>query len=427
MSQLLTSRRFLPLFVTQFLGAFNDNLFKNALVILVTYRIAANDSGYSAQLVNMAFGIFVLPMFLFSYLAGQLSDKIDRARMARWVKLTEIGLSVIGSAGLFLGNIPLLLLTLFGFGVHSTFFGPVKYAVLPQHLREYELITGNAYVEASTFLAILTGTIIGSLFILAHGGMVFIGALMTIFAIFGYLASRQIPSAPAPLPGMKLAFNPVRGTIDMIRFSAHRRDEFLCIIGISWFWLLGAIFLAQFSPFAKNILHANERVVTLFLVAFSVGVAVGSLLCARLIKGTVRTTPVPFGALGMSVFAIDLYFASHQAAPVGDMLMGVAGFLQQASDLHILFDLFAIAVCGGIYIVPLYALLQVQADKKHLARAIASNNLMNALFMVLAAGLAMALIRLGLTIPQIFLVVAIMNLGMATYVCKLLPSPKALE
>lgn len=426
MSQLLTSKRFLPLFVTQFLGAFNDNLFKNALVILVTYRIAANDSAASAQLVNLAFGAFILPMFLFAYLAGQVSDKIDRARVARWVKLMEIGLAVIGSAGLFLANLPLLLLTLFGFGAHSTFFGPVKYAVLPQHLRAEELVIGNAYVEASTFLAILIGTIIGSLFILAHSGMIFTDALMTACAIFGYLASRQIPPAPAPLPDMKLALDPVRGTADMIRFSAHRRDEFLCIIGISWFWLMGAVFLAQFSPFAKNVLHADERVVTLFLVAFSVGIAVGSLLCARLIKGTVRATPVPFGALGMTIFAVDLYFVSRHGMSInGDALTGIAGFLQQTGGWRILFDLFAIAVCGGIYIVPLNTLLQVRADKAHLARAIASNNLMNALFMVVAAGLAMALIRLGATIPQIFLVMAILNLGAAAYMCKLLPSHKA--
>ncbi|MDX2027185.1 MAG: acyl-[ACP]--phospholipid O-acyltransferase [Alphaproteobacteria bacterium] len=422
MNHLMSSRRFLPLFITQFLGAFNDNLFKNALVILVTYKIAASDSAYSAQLVNLAFGLFVLPMFAFSYLSGQISDKIDRAQVARWVKLTEIALAISGSAGLFLGNIPLLLLTLFGFGTHSSFFGPVKYAILPQHLQENELIAGNGYVEAGTFLAILTGTILGGVLVLTDHGIVCIAGLMTILALLGYIASRQIPAAPAPLPGMKLALNPVRGTIDMIRFSAHRRDEFLCILGISWFWLLGTVFLAQFSPFAKDVLHADEHVVTLFLVAFSIGIAVGSILCARLIKGLVRATHVPLGALGMTVFAVDLYFASRHAAPAaGSSLLSLMAFLRQATNLRVLFDLFAIAVCGGIYIVPLYALLQVRADKDHGARAIASNNLMNALFMVAAAGLALGLIKLGFTIPQIFLTVAILNVVVAIYICKLLP------
>jgi len=422
MSQLLSSRRFLPLFVTQFLGAFNDNLFKNALVILVTYKIAANDSAYSAQLVNLAFGLFTLPSFLFSYLSGQLSDKIDRAQMARWVKGAEIILALIGSVALYFGNIPLLLLTLFGFGTHSAFFGPVKYAILPQHLREEELIAGNGYVEAGTFLAILTGTILGGVLVLANGGTVMIGAVMVALAVFGYYSSRKIPVAPAPVPAMKLALNPWRETINMIRFSSHRHDEFLCILGISWFWFVGAIFLAQFSPFVKDVLHAGNEVVTLFLVVFSIGIAAGSIFCAQLMKGLVRATHVPLGALGISLFAFDLYFTSRHALPFADgALTTVWNFLQQAIDLRILFDLFAMAVCGGIFIVPLYALLQVRADKEHGARAIASNNIMNSIFMVAAAGLAMGLIKLGLSIPQIFLVAAVINLGVAIYICKLLP------
>lgn len=422
MKKLLTSARFLPLFITQFFGAFNDNLFKNALVILVTYKIAANDSAYSAQLVNLAFGLFTLPTLLFSYLSGQLSDKIDRARVARWVKQAEILLAIIGSVGLYLNSIPVLLLALFGFGTHSAFFGPVKYAILPQHLKEEELITGNGYIEAGTFLAILGGTILGGVLILTSYGTTLIAAFMTGLAMLGYLASRGIPSAPAPVPAMKLALNPFRETIAMIRYSSHRRDEFLCILGISWFWFIGALFLAQFSPFAKGILHADEHVVTLFLVAFSIGIAAGSLLCARLIKGLVRATHVPLGALGMTIFALDLYFTTrHGVAAADGTLLSVTAFLQQAFGLHVVFDLLGLAICGGIYIVPLYALLQVKADHEHGGRAIASNNLMNALFMVAAAGLAMGFIKLGFTIPQIFLAAAILNAGVAIYICKLLP------
>lgn len=422
MQDLMSSKRFLPLFITQFFGAFNDNLFKNALVILVTYKIAASDSAASAQLVNLAFGLFTLPTLLFSYLSGQLSDKIDRARVARWVKLTEIILATIGSVGLYLNSVPILLLALFGFGTHSAFFGPVKYAILPQHLNEDELITGNGYVEAGTFLAILSGTIIGGVLILTSYGASIVGTVMVSLAILGYFASRKIPSAPAPVPHMKLALNPLTETIKMIRYSCHRHDEFLCILGISWFWFIGALFLAQFSPFAKDVLNANEHVVTLFLVAFSIGIAAGSLLCTRLIKGLVRATHVPLGALGMTLFALDLYFTTrHGTAALDGTLLNVITFLSQSFGQHVLLDLLGLAICGGVYIVPLYALLQVKADHEHGARTIASNNLINALFMVASAGLAVALIKMGLSIPQIFLVAAILNAAVTLYICKLLP------
>lgn len=421
-SHLMSSQRFLPLFITQFLGAFNDNLFKNALVILITYKIAANDSAYSAQLVNLAFGLFILPTLLVSYLAGQLSDKLDRSCVARWVKLIEIVLAATGGMGLYFNSIPVLLLTLFGFGAHSAFFGPIKYAILPQHLKEEELITGNGYIEAGTFLAILTGTILGGVLILTNEGPQILAVLMVSLASLGYLASRSILSAPAPVPEMKLALNPFTETIRMLRYSCHRRDEFLCILGISWFWFVGALFLAQFSPFAKDVLHANEHVVTLFLVAFSLGIAAGSLVCARLIKGLVRATLVPLGALGLSLFGLDLYLTSRHGMPAADgTLLNVTTFLGQSFGQHILFDLVGLAICGGIYIVPLYALLQMKADHEHGARAIASNNLVNALFMVAAAGFAVLFIKAGLSIPQIFLAVAILNAGVAVYICKLLP------
>ncbi|MGB9152645.1 MAG: MFS transporter, partial [Alphaproteobacteria bacterium] len=424
MNNLMLSKRFLPLFITQFFGAFNDNVFKNALVILVTYKIAANDSATSAQLVNLAPGLFVLPTLLFSYLSGQLADKIDRAQVARLVKGAEIVLAVIGSVGLYLNSVPILLLTLFGFGTHSAFFGPVKYAILPQHLREDELVTGNGYIEAGTFLAILSGTILGGVLILTNSGVTMLAAIMIGVAVFGYLASRQIPTAPAPVPDLKWAFNPVRETIHLIRYSSGRADEFRCILGISWFWFIGALVLAQFSPFAKDVLRADASVVTLFLVMFSIGIAVGSLLCAKLIKGVVRATPVPLGALGMTIFAVDLYLTSRQGMPLADSpLLGAATFLKQSFGQHILVDLLGLAICGGIYIVPLYALLQVRADPQHGARAIASNNLMNAVFMLVAAVLAMGCIKLGMTVPQIFLLAAILNAGVGIYICKLLPFP----
>lgn len=422
MQHLMSSKRFLPLFTTQFFGAFNDNLFKNALVILIAYKIAGNDAAYSAQLVNVAFGLFVLPTLLFSYLAGQIADKFDRAAVMRWVKAVEIALAAIGGAGLYLNSLPLLLLTLFGFGTHSAFFGPVKYAVLPQHLREDELITGNGYIEAGTFLAILGGTILGGVAILTPHGSLVVSAFMLSVAVLGYLASRQIPSAPAPAPRMRLAFEPLSETIKLIRVSSAHREEFQIILGISWFWFVGALFLAQFSPFAKSVLYADEGVVTLFLVAFSVGVAIGSLLCAWLIKGFVRASYVPVGALGMSVFALDLYFTTrHAGSGTGGALLGVLSFLQHGFGWHVLIDLMGLAISGGLYIVPLYALLQVRAGHEHGGRSIAANNLINALFMVGAALLGIVFLKLGMSIPQIFLAVSLLNALAAVYITRLLP------
>lgn len=420
----MTSPRFLPLFMTQFLGAMNDNLFKNALVILVTYQLAAQNPAQAAIMVNVAFGLFVLPTILFSAIAGQIADKYDRAAIARWVKMVEIGLAMIGGVGFVSGNVPLLMATLFGFGAHSAFFGPVKYAILPQHLAEDELITGNGFVEAGTFLAILGGTILGGVLILAPAGQVAVPLLLVVVAVVGWYASRKIPASPAPMPDLHIDWNPVRGTCAMLGHSRHRPDEFRCVLGISWFWFFGASFLAQFSPFAHDVLRANEHVVTLFLVLFSVGIALGSMGCARLIHGRVRATPVPVAALLMSVFAIDLAhtteIARQIAAPEGTML-GVIEFLSHAAGWRMVIDLLGLAVCGGFYIVPLYALLQIRADKAHGARAIASNNLMNALFMVMAALVAVLLLKLGVGIPGLFLLVGIANIGVALYISRLLP------
>lgn len=422
MSDILASKRFLPLFITQFLGAFNDNLLKNALLILVTYRLAAQDGAYAAQLVNIAAGVFVLPLFLFAPLSGQLADKFDRARIARLVKLAEIALAMCASAGLYLESVPLLLATLFGYGTHSSFFGPVKYAILPQHLREDELLAGNAYVDASTFLAILIGTIAGGKIILLDGGVTIVSCLLVGVAFFGYLASRHIPSAPAPEPDMKISYNLPRGIMQLVRETRKQRDVFLCILGISWFWLVGAVFLAQFSPFAKDVLHANENVVIMFLTMFAVGIAVGSVLCSKLMKGQIHAKYVPLAAIGMSIFAVRLYITTGQTTTAeGAELMSILDFIQQPVGWRVLVDLFALAVCGGFYSVPLYTMLLARAEKQHGARAVACNNLMNAFFMVGAAIVAVIMLKLGLTIPEIFLGLGILNAFVALYICKLLP------
>lgn len=423
MRELMHTSRFLPLFLTQFLGAMNDNLFKNALVILVTYRLASQDPAHAAIMVNLAFGLFVLPTILFSSWAGQLADKYDRAMIARRVKMAEILLAALGGAGLITAHVPMLMLTLFGFGTHSAFFGPVKYAVLPQHLAEDELIAGNGYVEGGTFLAILLGTILGGVLIAVPAGANIVTVLMLAVAIGGYLASRQIPVAPAPVPDLTVDRNLIRGTYSMLGHSRHRADEFRCVLGISWFWFFGATFLAQFSPFVHDVLQGHEHLVTLFLVLFSIGIALGSMGCAKLIHGRVRATPVPVAAMIMSFFAIDLSIAaqalSHNIMP--GAMMDVAGFLTHGASWRLLADLIGLAISGGFYIVPLYALLQIRADKTHGARAIASNNLMNALFMVAAAVMAMILLKAGMKIPQLFMLVGIMNLGVAAYISRLLP------
>lgn len=422
MPVLMRSTRFAPLFVTQFLGAFNDNVFKNALVMLIAYKIAAHDRVLAGLLVNVAFALFILPTLLCSYLAGQLADKFDRARVAQWVKVGEIGLAVLGALGLYTNNFSVLLLTLTGFGVDAAFFGPVKYALLPQLLRPHELVAGNGYIDAGTFLAILVGTIVAGMLILTPHGVVWVSLLMVGVAGVGWWASTQIPAAPAPAPDLQLAWNPWRETVAMLRHSSGRREEFLCILGISWFWFVGAMFLAQFPPLAKDVLHANEQVVTLFLVVFSVGIAIGSVLSSRLLKGRVSATPVPLAALGMSLFAIDIYDATRSVVAITDStLIGAVRFMQAVNGQHIVFDLFGLALCGGMYIVPLYTLLQLRADHRYVARAIASNNLMNALFMVAASLLAMLLIRLGTSIPQLFLLTGLMTVAVALYISRLLP------
>jgi acyl-[acyl-carrier-protein]-phospholipid O-acyltransferase / long-chain-fatty-acid--[acyl-carrier-protein] ligase len=412
----------LPLFITQFLGAFNDNLIRNSFLMLVTYQIAAENSAQAAFLVNLATGLFVLPMFLFSPIAGQLADKIDRSKIARIVKLAEIALAVIGGAGLFLKSTSLLLLTLFGFGTHSTFFGPVKYAILPQHLAENELLEGNAYVDASTFLAILIGTIAGAKMVLISGGLTFVTVMLLLIASAGYASSRQIPAAPPPAADLKLSFHLYRDIKYLIQHTRKQQDVFLSIIGISWFWFVGAIFLVQFPPFTKDVLGADENVGALFLAMFAIGIGAGSILCSKLMKGLVHVKYVPLAAIGMSLFSYRLYASgSAQVPAIHSGLINIYSFLRQPEGWRILLDLFALALCGGFYSVPLYTLLQQRAEKTHCARAIACNNLMNALFMVIASLLAIGLLELKFTIPHIFLTVAILNSAAACYICRLLP------
>jgi acyl-[acyl-carrier-protein]-phospholipid O-acyltransferase/long-chain-fatty-acid--[acyl-carrier-protein] ligase len=415
---LLRGRRFLPLFITQSLGAFNDNVFKNAIVFLVTFSMAQTSDLDAPMLVAAAAGIFIFPFFMFSANAGQFADKYDKAWLIRILKLTEIIIMILAVAGFLFANVWFLLAVLFLMGTQSTYFGPIKYGILPEQLKTEELIAGNAWVQTGTFIAILLGTVAGELVLTDSGVYLISGAIITV-AIAGWVSARFIPSTGPADPGLKVNFNVFTSTWDMLRYASCQRDIFLTILGISWFWLVGAAFLAEIAPFAKDILGGSERLATLFLVTFSIGMAIGSLLCNSMLKGQVHATFVPLGALVMSIFIFDLYFASLHGLPEGAETVGV--FLDQFTGWRILLDIGLIAVAGGVYIVPLDAILQHRSDDAHRSRNIAANNIVNALFMVAAAVGTGLLLALGLSIPQLFLVIGLLNLGVAIYITRLLP------
>jgi 1-acyl-sn-glycerol-3-phosphate acyltransferase len=417
---LLGQRRFAPFFWTQFLGALNDNVFKTALLTILTYDALSWTDIDTGLLNNLIPGLFILPFFLFSATAGQLADKMEKGRLARYVKLLEIAIMGIAAYGWMTHHLWLLVVAVAGMGVHSTIFGPVKYAYLPQQLKPQELIGGNGVIEMGTFVGILLGEVIGAVLVVHKPfGLEMVAAITIGFAVLGWLASLGIPNSPAPAPDLKINWNPFSEMVRNLGFSRRNRPVFLSILGNSWFWFYGAIVLAQFPLYAKNYLHGDHSVFVLLLMVFSVGIGIGSLLCERLSGHKVEIGLVPFGAIGLSVFGLELYFASvsYSATVAVDM----SGFLAQHGSLRILFDCAMIGVFGGLYIVPLFALIQTRCDPEHVSRTIAGMNIMNSLFMVVAALLAMVLLRSGFTIPQIFLTTAILNALVATYIFSLVP------
>lgn len=402
---ILKSRNFLPLFVTQFLGAFNDNLFKNAMVMLVTFRLADMAHLEPQILVTLAAGVFILPFFLFSATAGQLADKYDRGYMARLVKIAEICIMTVAVAGFLLPSVSVLLLVLFLMGTHSAFFGPIKYAILPQLLKPEELLAGNAYVEAGTFLAILLGTISGGLLVMHDSGPAVISVAVLAVAVAGYFASRHIPAAPAPSPDIVINKNIWQETVKILASTQEDVKSYRAMLAISWFWFAGATYLSQFPVFGKDYLHGDEKTVTLLLTVFSVGIGLGSVLCSRLLKGRVDTTYVPLASIGMALFGADLYFAS----------------MASSLSFRVVFDLFMVAVSGGLFVVPLYTFVQKRADPARMARMIAALNIMNAMFMVASSALTALLLKMSFTIPEIFLGMALLNILVAAYIVTLLP------
>lgn len=414
---LLRERRFLPFFLTQLLGAFNDNVYKNALVLVITFQAASLSTWSSATLVNVCAALFILPFFLFSATAGQIADKFEKSRLIRFVKVLEIAIMVVAAIGFAVNSLVLLLAALFLMGVHSTLFGPVKYAILPQHLREDELIGGNGLVEMGTFVAILLGTILAGLLVSASTTMV--SAMVIAVAVLGWLVSRAIPVAPAADPDLRINWNPLTETWRNIAFTRGHRTVFLSILGVSWFWGYGALLLTQFPTLGKDVLGGGEYVVTLLLAVFSVGVAAGALGCERLSGHKVEIGLVPFGSIGLTLFAVDLFFACPPVA--AGMNLSVAAFVVTSGAWRVLADLFLLGMFGGFYIVPLYALIQSRSEPQHRSRIIAGNNILNAVFMVVAAIAAIAFIEAGLSIPQIIFVAGLVNAAVALYIYRLVP------
>ncbi|MGH8446705.1 MAG: MFS transporter, partial [Solimonas sp.] len=416
---LLKQKRYAPLFVTQALGAFNDNVYKNALVILIGFGIAQLSAAQIDLYVNLAGGLFILPFFLFSATAGQIAEKYDKALLIRFTKLFEIAVMVLAAVGFALQSLPFLLAVLFLMGTQAALFGPVKYSILPQHLRDDELVGGNAMIEAATFLAILLGTMFGGWLIARHGGAHWVSGALIVVAVLGYFASRAIPPAPPAVADLRINWNPYTETRDNLRFLRGNRVVLLSVMGISWFWFYGAMFLSQLPSYSKQYLGGDESVVTLLLTIFSLGIGIGSLLCERMSGKQVEIGLVPLGSIGLTVFGIDLYFAAPGLAAVhGQTAMQ---FLSAANNHRIAWDLLLTGVFGGFYIVPLYALIQLRTVATHRSRVIAGNNILNALFMVAAALLAIAFLKAGLTIPQLLLTTALMNAAVAVFIYTLAP------
>lgn len=418
--RLLRERRFAPFFWTQFLGAANDNVFKVAFTSLVTYHAAlfGGIDGKSAAFLISA--VFIAPFVLFSATSGQISDKYPKERVIRFVKWLELGIMAFAAAGFLRHSATLLFVCTFLMGLHSTLFGPVKYAYLPQHLRQDELVGGNGMVEMGTFVAILLGTIAGGqLARLGPSGLALIAAACVGLAVIGRASAQLVPPSPAPEPGLRINWNPVTETWRNLAVARQNRAVFLSLLGISWLWFFGATFLTSFFSFAKDVQGGDENVVTLMLAVFSIGIGLGSLLCERLSGRKIEIGLVPFGSIGMTVFAVDLYFASRASHPQG--ITGLLGYLADPGHWRVLIDLFLLAMFGGFYSVPLYALIQSRCEASHRARIIAANNILNALFMIASAVFAMVLFGLGFTIPQLFLAVGLLNAAVALYIYTLVP------
>jgi MFS family permease len=400
---LLRARRFLPLFSTQFLGAFNDSLFKQAVVLFVTYQLL-KDPTKEFQFSSIAQGLFILPFFLLSALAGQLADDHDKSRLIRIIKLAEIGIMVLGGAGILLANIPLMLAAVFAMGIHSTIFGPIKYAILPQHLEKDEVLGGTGLVEAGTYIAILLGTILAGVLASRPGSA---SVAVLVFAVLGYLAGRQVPPAPPASDRLPITWNIVRASIELVRATLHIRRLFLAILAISFFWTIGAVLIIIFPPLVKNVLGADEQVASLFIAIFSVGIAIGSVAINRMLKSEVSARYAPPSVIAMGVFVVLLHFVSLTWSRTGPDLTTLGNFLFVPMAWPMILCLLGVAITGGMFVVPLYAFLTTTVPKTETARTVAANNIVNSGAMVIGALVAFGLSMLGIgPVGQLLLVAA---------------------
>ena len=416
---LLRQRRFAPFFWTLFSGAANDNLFKFAFTVMVTYQLSVG--WLPPAMAGLVIGaLFILPFLLFSATSGQLTDKIEKTRMIRFVKNLEIGIMLLAAWGFMSANVPVLLGCTFLMGLHSTLFGPVKFAYLPQVLSERELTGGNGMVEMGTFVAILMGNVVGGLLVaVPQVGPTYVAVACVALALAGRLVAQGVPPAPATDPGLVINWNPVTETWRNLKLAHGNIVVFRSLLGISWMWFFGAVFLSQFPSFAKEVLHGNEQVASLLLVVFSIGIGTGSLLCEVLSRRHVEIGLVPLGAIGMSVFAIDLYFASSSLPPAE--VMGLGAFVAQPQHWRVMADLALLSLFAGLYSVPMYALIQMRSQPTHRARIIAANNILNALFMIASSLIAGAMLAAGFSVPQIFLFTGLANAVVAFYIFLVVP------
>jgi len=418
---LLRERRFAPFFWTQFLGAFNDNLFKFAFTVMVTFHAAANSAMNPALVVNLIAGLFILPFLLFSATSGQIADKYDKRRIAIFVKTLEVAIMILAGYGFIARNVPVLLACTFLMGLHSTIFGPVKYAFLPQALTERELTGGNAMVEMGTFVAILVGNLVGGVLVgMPESGPQIAAIGCIAVALLGRTTVHFMPTAPPLVPDLEIKWNPFSETIRNLKLASENVVVFRGLMGVSWLWFFGASFLTQLPTFAKDVLGGSEGVASLLLVVFSIGIGIGSLLCESLSRRHVELGLVPIGAFGMTAFAVDLYFASRGFVP-GSVALSARQFIETPGAFRVLADLGLLSAFAGLFSVPLYALVQSRSAPTHRARVFAASNILGALFMIASAGLSVALIRGGASIPMIFLVVGIMNAVVALYIFLLVP------
>lgn len=415
--QLLTERRFGPLFATQFLGALNDNLFKNALILLIAFGKPPSSFMSQDTLINVCAALFILPYFLFSAFAGQLADKFEKSFLIRIIKLVEIILAILAMLGFYFDNLILLLSALFLLGTQATFFGPLKYSILPQHLEKTELIGGNGLIEMGTFLAILLGTILGAVLIaIPATGTSWVAFAMLALALFGFFSSLFIPKAPSDAPYLTVSWNIFTQTIHLIKEACQNKIILHSIIGISWFWLFGSIILTQTANYTKIVLGGDEYVTSLLLVAFSIGIGLGSVLCEWLSAKKIEIGFVFLGSIGLTLYTLDLAFSN---SPLPTSTLGPWAFLTYGQNYRIVIDALLIGAFGGVYLVPLYTLLQTQSNPAFRSRTIAANNIVNAIFMVGASILAIVVLNMGFSIPQLFILTAVLNAGIGIYLIKL--------